>query len=74
VGRAGQAKFLHEEACDRRPCGPWSCRTQARRVLPVHDGYVKDFFRQSRHQMFRGYLERKQIGFEAVDANGAAEL
>ena len=49
-------------------------RVAPRRVVPVHDGYLKDFFRQWRHQTLRGYLEKKQIGFEAVDANGAAEL
>jgi L-ascorbate metabolism protein UlaG (beta-lactamase superfamily) len=49
-------------------------RVAPRRVLPVHDGYLKDFFRQWRHQTLRGYLEKKQIGFESVDANGAAEL
>jgi hypothetical protein len=42
--------------------------------VPVHDGYLKDFFRQWRHNTLRGYLEKKQIGFEGVDANGAAEL
>ena len=49
-------------------------RVAPRRVVPVHDGYLKDFFRQWRHQTLRGYLEKKQIGFEPVDANGAAEL
>jgi L-ascorbate metabolism protein UlaG (beta-lactamase superfamily) len=49
-------------------------RIAPRRVLPVHDGYLKDFFRRSRHRVFRGYLEKKQIGFEEVDANGAVDL
>ena len=33
------------------------------RVLPVHDGYVKDFFRTRRHQTYRDYLGTKGIGF-----------
>jgi L-ascorbate metabolism protein UlaG (beta-lactamase superfamily) len=50
-------------------------RLAPRRVLPVHDGYVKDFFRKRRHEAFRGYLEKKQIGFEGnVGAEGAVEL
>jgi L-ascorbate metabolism protein UlaG (beta-lactamase superfamily) len=41
-------------------------RIKPERVLPVHDGYVKDFFRTRRYDMYRGYLEKKGIGFEGV--------
>jgi L-ascorbate metabolism protein UlaG (beta-lactamase superfamily) len=41
-------------------------RIKPTRVLPVHDGYVKDFFRTRRYEMYRGYLEKKGIGFESV--------
>ena len=34
------------------------------RVLPVHDGYVRDFFRKRRYQSFRTYLDKKGIRFE----------
>ena len=37
-----------------------------RRVLPVHDGYLKDFFRTRRYDTFRQYLERQAIGFESA--------
>jgi hypothetical protein len=40
----------------------------------VHDGYLTDFLRQWRYQTLRGYLEQKRVGFESMDANGAAEL
>lgn len=39
------------------------------RVLPVHDGYVKDFFRTRRYQTYQQYFQKKGIGFEgAVEA------
>lgn len=41
-------------------------RVKPARVLPVHDGYVKDFFRTMRYERYRDYLQKKDIGFEIV--------
>jgi L-ascorbate metabolism protein UlaG (beta-lactamase superfamily) len=41
-------------------------RVKPERILPVHDGYVKDFFRGMRYQRFSAYFEKKGIGFESV--------
>ena len=40
-------------------------RLAPRRVLPVHDGYLKDFFRTRRYDTYRQYLGKQGIGFEA---------
>jgi L-ascorbate metabolism protein UlaG (beta-lactamase superfamily) len=81
---AGLGEFRGVEALALPVTAPWMTELDAaafaerlapRRVLPVHDGYVKDFFRQRRYEAFRGYLEKKQIGFEGkVGAEGAVEL
>ena len=45
------------------------------RVLPVHDGYVKDWFRTRRYETYRQYLANKSIGFEGgIGAETAVEL
>ena len=50
-------------------------RLAPRRVLPVHDGYLKDFFRTRRYDTYRQYLARQGIGFEAgAGAETAVEL
>ena len=50
-------------------------RLAPRRVLPVHDGYLKDFFRTRRYDTYRQYLGQRGIGFEAgVGAESATEL
>jgi hypothetical protein len=41
-------------------------RLAPRRVVPVHDGYLKDFFRTRRYDTYRQYLEKERIGFEAT--------
>jgi L-ascorbate metabolism protein UlaG (beta-lactamase superfamily) len=41
-------------------------RIKPGRVLPIHDGYVKDFFRVMRYQRFSAYFGKKGIGFESV--------
>lgn len=43
-----------------------------RRIIPVHDGYVKDFFRTRRYQTLRQYFEKRKIGFETVNGPDAA--
>jgi L-ascorbate metabolism protein UlaG (beta-lactamase superfamily) len=50
-------------------------RLAPRRVLPVHDGYLKDFFRTRRYETYRQYLGRTAIGFEAgLGAETAVEV
>jgi L-ascorbate metabolism protein UlaG (beta-lactamase superfamily) len=50
-------------------------RIAPRRVVPVHDGYMKDFFRARRYQTFGQHFEKKKIRFEAgVGADSAIEL
>jgi L-ascorbate metabolism protein UlaG (beta-lactamase superfamily) len=78
------AEFRGVEALALPVTAPWMRELDAaafaerltpRRVLPVHDGYVKEFFRKRRYEAFQGYLEKKQIGFEgSVGAEGAVEL
>jgi L-ascorbate metabolism protein UlaG (beta-lactamase superfamily) len=41
-------------------------RIKPERVLPVHDGYVKEFFRAMRYERLRSYFENKDIGFASV--------
>jgi L-ascorbate metabolism protein UlaG (beta-lactamase superfamily) len=41
-------------------------RIKPGRVLPIHDGYVREFFRVMRYERFSAYFEKKSIGFESV--------
>ena len=47
-------------------------RVAPRRVVPVHDGYVQQFFRTRRYQSFKQYFEKRKIGFELADGPDAA--
>jgi L-ascorbate metabolism protein UlaG (beta-lactamase superfamily) len=50
-------------------------RVAPTRVVPVHDGYLREFFRQRRYQAFGQHFERKRIGFETGSgADFAIEL
>jgi L-ascorbate metabolism protein UlaG (beta-lactamase superfamily) len=50
-------------------------RLAPRRVVPVHDGYLRDFFRTRRYDTYAQYLEKRCIGFEAkVGPDTALEL
>jgi L-ascorbate metabolism protein UlaG (beta-lactamase superfamily) len=45
------------------------------RVLPVHDGYVKDFFRSRRYDTYRRELEKRSVRFEGdVGTETAVEV
>jgi L-ascorbate metabolism protein UlaG (beta-lactamase superfamily) len=78
------AEYQGVEALALPVSAPWMTELDAagfaerlapRRVLPVHDGYVKDFFRTRRYEAFRGHLEKQGIGFEGnVGPEGAVEL
>lgn len=39
-------------------------------VVPIHDGYAKDFFIKSRHQTFQKFLKKEDIGFQWMSAAG----
>ena len=39
-------------------------------VLPIHDGYSKDFFLEMRYEAFRKFLEKENIKFEWMNKAG----
>ena len=50
-------------------------RMQPGAVFAVHDGYVQRWFAEARHQNFRAYLAKQEIGFHGIlDAGGSIEL
>jgi hypothetical protein len=50
-------------------------RIAPRRVVPVHDGYLREFFRVRRYQAFGQHFEKKKIRFESgVGPDTAVEL
>lgn len=58
---------------------PWTTELQvfefARRmspqhVVPIHDGYVKDFFLESRYQNFQKYFSQNNIEFQWMNKAG----
>jgi hypothetical protein len=76
----GLGEFRGVEALALPVTAPWMTELDAaafaerlapRRVLPVHDGYVKDFFRLRRYEAFRGYLEKNRSDSRATWARRA---
>jgi L-ascorbate metabolism protein UlaG (beta-lactamase superfamily) len=47
-------------------------RVAPRRVVPIHDGYVREFFRKRRYVAYGQYFEKRKIGFEGDAGSGAA--
>jgi L-ascorbate metabolism protein UlaG (beta-lactamase superfamily) len=41
-------------------------RMEPKQVLPVHDGYVKDFFRKGRYDAYEGVLQKDGIRFHRL--------
>lgn len=41
-------------------------RLQPKQVLPVHDGYARDFFVEQRHSVFKKHFEAQQIKFHSI--------
>jgi L-ascorbate metabolism protein UlaG (beta-lactamase superfamily) len=39
-------------------------RLKPRRIVPVHDGYLRDFFRTRRYEAFRKYFDKGGTSFE----------
>jgi L-ascorbate metabolism protein UlaG (beta-lactamase superfamily) len=46
-------------------------RMEPKQVLPVHDGYAKDFFVKSRQEAYEGALKSVGIGFHRMTEVGA---
>jgi L-ascorbate metabolism protein UlaG (beta-lactamase superfamily) len=40
-------------------------RVAPRKAVPIHDGYLKDFFRKRRYAAFGQYFDKKKIQFDA---------
>ena len=50
-------------------------RLAPRRVVPVHDGHLREFFRARRYDAFRQHFQQSGIGFEGgVGTEAALEL
>lgn len=49
-------------------------RLAPRRVLPVHDGYVKEFFRVRRYQTLRQYFEQRKIRLDGAGPDSSMEI
>lgn len=50
-------------------------RIAPRRVVPVHDGHLRDFFRSRRYETYRQHFEKGKIRFESgASPNTALEL
>lgn len=47
-------------------------RIAPQRVLPVHDGYAKDFFLQQLYERFQKHFSEQNIVFEWMDRPGAS--
>jgi L-ascorbate metabolism protein UlaG (beta-lactamase superfamily) len=47
-------------------------RIRPRQVVPIHDGYAKDFFRRTRYENFENYFSKQGIEFIPLDAPGAS--
>jgi L-ascorbate metabolism protein UlaG (beta-lactamase superfamily) len=47
-------------------------RLKPSRIIPVHDGYLRDFFRVRRYEAYRKHFEKGGIRFEAGSGPAAA--
>jgi L-ascorbate metabolism protein UlaG (beta-lactamase superfamily) len=50
----------------------FAARLAPKRVLPIHDGYVKDFWSKSRHENLGGHLRRLGIDYTPADEPGSS--
>ena len=48
----------------------FAARMGAKRVLPIHDGYVKDFFLRMRYENFEGHFGAQGVRFERLEKAG----
>jgi hypothetical protein len=47
-------------------------KMQPQQVLPVHDGYAKDFFLKKRYETYDPYLDKLNIKFHPLLEPGAS--
>jgi L-ascorbate metabolism protein UlaG (beta-lactamase superfamily) len=47
-------------------------RMEPKQVIPVHDGYIKDFFRKGRYDAYEGVLQKDGIRFHRLADPGAS--
>lgn len=47
-------------------------RMQPRRIIPIHDGYAKDFFLQQRYENFTKFFAQRGMRFEPLRTPGDA--
>jgi len=48
----------------------FAARMGAKRVLPIHDGYVKDFFLRMRYDNYEKHFNAQGVKFERMDSVG----
>lgn len=49
--------------CTEPAAAAFAERIGPKRIIPIHDGYVKDFFLEARHQNYQKYFAAKVIEF-----------
>ena len=56
--------------CTEMDAVGFAARMNARRVLPIHDGYVKDFFLRMRYDNYERHFSEQGVKFERLDRAG----
>ncbi len=77
------SKILYERKGTQILClptmAPWTTELQTfdfavemspEYIVPIHDGYSKDFFLESRYQNFKKYFDKEDIKFEWMSSAG----
>lgn len=50
----------------------FAARMSAKRILPIHDGYVKDYFLRMRYDNFESHFRSQEVRFERLEKVGDA--
>jgi L-ascorbate metabolism protein UlaG (beta-lactamase superfamily) len=58
--------------CSEIDSAGFAARMNAKRVLPIHDGYVKDFFLRMRYDNWETHFSAQGVKFERLDQVGNA--
>ena len=58
--------------CTEIDAAGFAARMNAKRVLPIHDGYVKDFFLRMRYDNWETHFSGQGVKFERLDCAGVA--
>lgn len=56
--------------CSEMDAAGFAARMNAKRVLPIHDGYVKDFFLRMRYDNWETHFSGQGVKFERMDRCG----